>query len=193
MLDTPRSLLQRLADTPSDADWRRFVVLYQPFIAYWLRRAGVTPHDADDLSQDVLSVLVKEMPTFRHSQATGAFRKWLRTVVVHRILGFFRTKQTRCQREIDGSAILEALEDPSSDISREWDREHDTYLTRQLIAALEGEFSPTTWLAFRRQMVDGLKPAEVAVELGLTTNAVLIAKSRVLRRFREEAIGLLDD
>lgn len=193
MLDTPRSLLQRLADDPSEADWRRLVVLYQPFIAHWLRRAGVAEHDADDLGQEVLTVLVKEMPNFRHSQMPGAFRKWLRTVVVHRTLGYFRTKQTRGQRETHGAAVLEALEDPSSDMSSEWDRAHDTHLTSQLLAALEGEFSPTTWLAFRRQMVDGLKPAEVAAELGLTTNAVLIAKSRVLQRFRQEAAGLLDD
>jgi hypothetical protein len=32
----------------------------------------------------------------------------------------------------------------------------------------------------------------VAGELGTTVNAVLLAKSRVLRRFRDEAAGLLD-
>ena len=54
------------------------------------------------------------------------------------------------------------------------------------------EFTPATWQAFRRQVVDGVKAAAVAAELGITPNAALIAKSRVLRRLRDEARGLTD-
>lgn len=190
-MDTPRSLLDRLARTPAESDWRRLVVLYQPFIARWLGRAGVSDEDAADLSQEVLAVLVKEVPDFRHAQTTGAFRKWLRTIVVNRTRGYWRTKQTR-PKNLDESAVLAGLEDPSSGLSGEWDREHDTHVARQLLSALEGEFAPTTWMAFRRQVMDGVKAAEVAIELGLSTNAVLVAKSRVLRRFRTEAAGLID-
>jgi len=32
---------------------------------------------------------------------------------------------------------------------------------------VEGDFAPATWAAFRRQVFDGCKPAEVAAELGL--------------------------
>lgn len=166
-------------------------MLYQPFIARWLGRAGVSDEDAADLSQEVLAVLVKEVPDFRHAQTTGAFRKWLRTIVVNRTRGYWRTKQTR-PKNLDESAVLAGLEDPSSGLSGEWDREHDTHVARQLLSALEGEFAPTTWMAFRRQVMDGVKAAEVAIELGLSTNAVLVAKSRVLRRFRTEAAGLID-
>jgi RNA polymerase sigma-70 factor (ECF subfamily) len=192
MLDTPRSLLQRLAENADQADWRRLVVLYQPFISRWLRRAGVEDADAEDLGQEVLTVVVKEVPEFRHSQATGAFRKWLRTVVVNRTRGYWRSKQSRPQLQ-EGSAVLDGLEDPSSGISGEWDREHDAHLTKRLLDSLEGEFSPTTWAAFRRQVVDGINAADTAAELGMSTNAVLVAKSRVLRRFRAEAAGLIDD
>jgi RNA polymerase sigma-70 factor (ECF subfamily) len=55
------------------------------------------------------------------------------------------------------------------------------------------EFRPATWEAFQRQAVGG-EPAEaVAADLGLTVNAVLIAKSRVLSRLRQEAGGLVGD
>ena len=50
---------------------------------------------------------------------------------------------------------------------------------------------PGTWQAFRRQVLDGQSASAAATELGVTVNAVLIAKSRVLRRFREEVAGLL--
>ena len=56
----------------------------------------------------------------------------------------------------------------------------------------EPEFAPSTWQAFQRLAVDGRPAAEVAAELGTTVNAVLLAKSRVLRRLRQEARGLVD-
>jgi RNA polymerase sigma-70 factor (ECF subfamily) len=46
--------------------------------------------------------------------------------------------------------------------------------------------------AFRRLVLDELPPDAVAAELGITVNAVLIAKSRVLAKLREEADGLVD-
>jgi RNA polymerase sigma-70 factor (ECF subfamily) len=41
-------------------------------------------------------------------------------------------------------------------------------------------------------VLDGAPAAAVAAELGLSVNAVLIAKSRVLHRLREEGRGLLE-
>ncbi len=52
-------------------------------------------------------------------------------------------------------------------------------------------FSPPTWEAFRRFGVDGVPAVQVAEELGLSENAVILAKSRVLKRLRMEAGDLL--
>ena len=41
-------------------------------------------------------------------------------------------------------------------------------------------------------MVEGRPAAEVAARLGLSENAVWIARSRVLRRLRQELAGLLE-
>jgi RNA polymerase sigma-70 factor (ECF subfamily) len=57
---------------------------------------------------------------------------------------------------------------------------------------VRGEFTATTWEAFRGVALEGRPAAAVGARLGLTANAVLIAKSRVLRRLREEGRGLLD-
>src|SRR5206468_872600 len=62
----------------------------------------------------------------------------------------------------------------------------------RLLEVAEPEFAPSTWQAFQRLAVDGRPAAEVAAELGTTVNAVLLAKSRVLRRLRQEARGLVD-
>src|SRR5262245_1460270 len=80
LMETSASLLDRLAATPSDVDWRRLVNLYAPLLAAWLARAGVPAHDRDDLSQEVLMVVVKEVAGFERGRP-GAFRAWLRTIL----------------------------------------------------------------------------------------------------------------
>ena len=66
------------------------------------------------------------------------------------------------------------------------------YVVTELPELIESEFRPDTWLAFRRHVLDGLSVAAVAQELGMTENAVLIARCRILKRLREEAQGLID-
>jgi RNA polymerase sigma-70 factor, ECF subfamily len=77
-------------------------------------------------------------------------------------------------------------------LGRQWDREHDEFHAGRAMRTIQGDFAPATWAAFRRQVIDGRPPVEVADELGLTLNAVILAKSRVLKRLREELRGLVE-
>ncbi len=88
--------------------------------------------------------------------------------------------------------MLEELVDPRSGLSQFWDRQHDRHVLHSLLEAVQAEFAEPTWTAFRRLALDGAPSREVAAELDTTVNAVLIAKSRVLTRLREEARGLID-
>ena len=126
MPDTSTSLLDRIRLHPDGPSWKRLVDLYTPLIQGWLRRFGgaVQSHDLDDLVQDVLGQVVRGLPTFQHSQRPGAFRCWLRTIAVHRLLAFRRAQKARPVAGGDSSIDeqLAQLEDPESDLSRRWDR-----------------------------------------------------------------------
>jgi RNA polymerase sigma-70 factor (ECF subfamily) len=75
---TPVSPLDRLRQ-PGEADaWTRFVHLYTPLLFQWASRAGLREHDAADLVQDVLTLLVQKLPEFTYDPAKS-FRGWLRT------------------------------------------------------------------------------------------------------------------
>src|SRR5262249_42556003 len=149
--------------------------------------------DADDLVQDVLAVVVRELPRFEHNRRTGAFRSWLRTILVHRLRDFWRARQYQPAATGDSAVLrhLEELEDPASGLSRLWDQEHDGHVVRRLLDLIEPEVAPSTWQAFRRVALEGKDEETVAAELGLSVNAVFIAKSRVLARLRREAKGLI--
>jgi RNA polymerase sigma-70 factor (ECF subfamily) len=192
--ETSFSLLERLR-SPSDATaWQRLVAVYTPLIEGWLRRHQVAHEDAADLVQDVLAVLLRELPQFQHNQRPGAFRCWLRTITVNRLRAFWKSRQhrPRASGDSDVEEQLAQLEDPNSGLSRLWDQEHDQYVLQRLMRLIEPEFALATWQAFRRLTFDDARAADVARELDMTVNAVLLAKSRVLRRLRQEARGLID-
>jgi RNA polymerase sigma-70 factor (ECF subfamily) len=194
MSDTSLSLLQRLQLHPEDSDWNRLVGIYTPLILGWLRRSNVSVGDADDIVQEVLAVVVKELPRFRHEPHPGSFRGWLRTITVFRLKNYWRARHGKPQGtgDSDFARMLEQLEDPHSNQSQLWDREHDQHVMNRLLAVIEPEFNATNWRAFHRQVVDGARAADVAAELGVSTNVVLLAKSRILRRLRREAEGLIE-
>jgi RNA polymerase sigma-70 factor (ECF subfamily) len=189
---TSVSLLDRLRQARPDAsDWKRFQGLYLPLIQRWLSRIPGLGDEAEDLAQDVLVVLVREIPWFQR-QREGSFRAWLRQVTVNRARTYRRQRLRRAAVGLDqADDFLEGLADPNSDLAREWDRDHDQHVFQKLLALVQSEFQPTTWEAFRRFAVDGHPVAEVARELGLSENSVILIKSRILKRLRREAAELL--
>ena len=194
MSQTSISLLERLRLHPESADWKRLVELYTPLVRRWLLRQDVPAADADDLTQDVLGVVVRELVDFQHNQRPGAFRAWLRAITVNRLRGYWRGRLHSPQAGGDSDAArrLEQLEDPHSSLSQLWDQEHDRYVLDQLMKLIEPEFPVAWWQAFRRHVVEGARASQVAKELDVSVNVVLLAKSRILRRLRQEAAGLVD-
>ena len=81
--------------------------------------------------------------------------------------------------------LADSLGDDRSELAAIWDREHDEFIARRMLAVIEVDFQPTTWRAFWLVAVDGREPDVVAGELNLSVESVYTAKSRVLRRLRE--------
>ena len=63
---------------------------------------------------------------------------------------------------------------------------------RRALELMQADFQPTTWKACWEYAVQGRPAEEVARELDTTVAVVYAAKSRVLRRLRQELAGLLD-
>lgn len=190
---TPRSLLQRLRAKADEDGWKRLVELYTPLLQRWLRQFRVEGGDAADLLQEVFATLVKQLPSFEHNDRPGAFRSWLRNILVNHLRCFWNARRMNGLTDHhDILQELDRLEDPASDLNRLWERQHNTFLARRVLELIEKDFTSSTWHAFRRVVLEGVKPAAVASEMGLTVNAVMLAKSRVLRRARQEIDGLTD-
>lgn len=193
-LTTSKGLLAKARDRSDQAAWRRLTDLYSPLIEKWVRPHVAQRADAEDVVQEVLTTLVSEMPRFEHNQWPGAFRAWLRMITLHRLRAYWGRRDSRppAKGSSDQHEVLVQLADPTSALSQAWDEEHDRHVTTILLESIRLEFQPATWQAFEQLVLHGHSASQVAEELGLSANAVLIAKSRVLKRLREKAAGLLD-
>ena len=194
MNETSLSLLECLCRSPESESWQRLVDLYEPLVRMWLRKYDVQDNDADDLLQEVLLAVSKDLNKFDHGGQPGAFRAWLKAIMVNRLRKFWRARDRRPQARGDSDIVarLAQLDDPNSEMSQVWNQQHDQYVLRQLLALAEPNFEATTWKAFCRVALDGGNPSAVAEELGISLNAVCLAKSRVLRRLRQESEGLVE-
>jgi RNA polymerase sigma-70 factor (ECF subfamily) len=189
MASTSASLLDRLRKARANSpDWSKLNDIYLPLIKCWLARISGTREESDDLAQEVLVVLVRELRTFE-PRGKGSFRAWLRQITVNKARAFFKSRRNRPLAGLgrDEDDFLSKLEDPNSDLVREWDREHDRHVSQKLLELVKNDFEPTTWDAFRRFALDAMPASQVAAELGISENAVLLSKSRVLKRLRREA------
>jgi RNA polymerase sigma-70 factor (ECF subfamily) len=186
MHTTPVSLLERVRQPGQEQAWARFVEMYTPLLFYWARRMGLQESDAADLVQDVFTTLVQKLPEFVYDR-DRSFRNWLRTVLHNR----WRDQQRRAAvRGFQDSGLAEHPAPPDPDPA--WEVEYRNLLVARALELMQSEFQPTTWKACWEMVVSGRSGAEVAASLGLTVDAVYAAKSRVLRRLRQELEGLLD-
>jgi RNA polymerase sigma-70 factor (ECF subfamily) len=184
---TSITLLQRLRLSGQESAWQRFVDLYRPLLFAWSSRAGLAPEDAADHVQEVFAHLVRKLPEFQYDRRKGAFRCWLRTVFVNKL----RERQRRKQR-IAGQARDEELADLVDGADPFTEQEYHQYLARRALELMQAEFETATWQACWESVVNDLPASQVAQKLGITENAVYIARHRVLRRLRQELAELLE-
>jgi RNA polymerase sigma-70 factor, ECF subfamily len=188
MNTTSITLLEQLR-TPGRPDaWRRFVHLYTPLLYHWARRLELSAEDAADLVQEVLILLVQRLPQFAYDRR-GSFRGWLRTVLVNR----GRDLRRRLARSACGRQSEHVPEPEVDDNTLAFDEaEYRQHLVKRALELMQTDFEPVTWKACWESTVADRPAAEVARELGISVNAVYLAKARVLSRLRQELDGLLD-
>src|SRR4051794_30881327 len=98
MHETSYSLLERIRADADGTAWERLVKIYTPVLHGWLRRYEVlSAADVDDLTQDVFLAIAQELPRFQPHHEHGAFRGWLRIILLNRLRNFWRGRQHRPQ------------------------------------------------------------------------------------------------
>jgi len=198
---TSPTLIERISRGRDAEAWGRFVELYTPLLLGWCRRVGLSDADAADMTQTVFVTLYVKLPEFQYDPSRS-FRAWLKTV----LMNAWRN-QVRRHKDMPGhtagygadhgvnhgAAAVDLDQIPETDPRLQLDEEeYRTQILRRALSLMQENFEPTTWQACWEFVVEDRNAADVARELGISENAVYIAKSRVLRYLRRELQWLLD-
>jgi RNA polymerase sigma-70 factor (ECF subfamily) len=189
---TSPTLLGRLARSPADqAAWGEFVGRYGPRIHGWCRHWGLQPADAQDVTQNILLELARQMAGFRYDPA-GSFRGWLKTVA-YRAWCKFLEARGRPGLGSGDSAVAAQLDSVAAgdDLLQRVEEESNREILERAMARVRLRVQPRTWEAFRLLALEERTGSEVAGQLGMKVGAVFVAKSNV-RKMIEEEIGRLD-
>jgi RNA polymerase sigma-70 factor (ECF subfamily) len=188
---TSLSLLER-ARANDPAAWRRLVELYAPLVRFWCRRGGVPDQDGEEVSQEVFAGAAGALGQFRRDRPGDTFRGWLRVITRNQVLQYFRRNRGRPRAEGGSEALagLEEVADPLAGCAAD-ETEEVGQLYRRALEQVRGEFEEKTWQAFWYAAVEARPPADLAGELGMSAAAIRQAKSRVLRRLKQEVGDLL--
>jgi RNA polymerase sigma-70 factor (ECF subfamily) len=194
---TSASLLER-ARARDEAAWERIVDLYAPLVYRWCRRRGLDESDTLDVGQEVFQSVYAKLETFRRTGPEQSFRAWLKAIAENKVLVLFR-RRSRQPAAPGGSDAREMLADWTLDPrGRDDEEEEEERSERKLVLhrcldAVRAEFEPRTWEAFWRVVVEEIPAADVARALGISRNAVYLAKSRVLGRLSELFDQIVED
>ena len=140
----------------------------------------------------MFAAVIVDVGRFRRDRPGDSFGAWLRTITRHRVCDHFRLRQgqpsadggTEAYQRLLRIAEVDEESTPAPPV------EQEEQFSRRLLDLVRAEFESRTWDAFWRIVVDGQPPAEVAAALKMSLPAVYKAKSRVLRRLRQELGGL---
>ena len=185
--ETRFSLIGRLRDHEDEQAWSDFVQLYEPLIFRIARRRGLQHADAAEVTQEVLGRVANAVDRWQPDPAQGSFRGWLYRITRNLTIDYLRKDRRRpVNLDSESGMALDAMADPDETQSREFENEYRRSLFALAAAQVKGEFQPRTWQAFWRTTVEGGTVNDVARQLEMTTGAIYIARSRVMKRLAAE-------
>jgi len=178
------SLLQRIKAF-DNAAWNEMVTKFYPLVYAWCRKAGLGEHDAADVCQDTFRSVATSIANFRRSESCDTFGGWLRRITQRRIIDHRKKANEAIPATggTDARAALDMIADLSTS-SQGTTTSRDSGL-QKVLESVKQEFEDLSWKAFIMTTVEELSPSEVASLLGVSRNAVYLAKSRILKRVRE--------
>jgi RNA polymerase sigma factor (sigma-70 family) len=190
LIPTRATLLARLKDWQDHASWQEFFDTYWKLIYGVSRKSGLTETEAQDVVQEVLSVVSKQMPTFEYDPS-GSFKAWLLTITRWRIADQVRKRERLASGLPQGNQTevrtIEEVADPKiRPLEELWEEEWQAGVAERAMRKVREQVEPVKFQIFDCYARQGWPPEKVATAFGISVDQVYLTKHRVLELVRKE-------
>lgn len=189
---TRYTLIGKLHDARDAEAWSQFTAIYQPVIFRFCRAKGLQHADATDVTQEVLAKISAAIENFDLSREKKNFRGWLYRITRNLVVDFIRKRDKDPLVQFDAGLELATSLSPNVDESAEFQRTFERQVFLLVSQKIRHHVKPETWEAFWETEVNRKPVADAARDLGMSTGAVYVARSRILARFKSEVEQALE-
>lgn len=184
---TTTTILDRLVRSNDQDVWERFVSRFRRPLANFARRLGAGDDQIDDLTQEILIAFMNSYREGKYKRESGRLRSWLFGIAYRQIANHRRRWQREHEQRHEhggyGSFWEEVPEEPQAQDA--WDTEWERAALACGLDQVRGEFTENTYRAFELVVRGGQTPDAAATAIGISRDAVYVAKHRVLKRLGE--------
>ena len=196
-LPTRRSLLTKLKSWDNQDSWREFFETYWRLIYGVATKSGLNDAEAQDVVQETVLSVAKEMPGFKYDRAQGSFKAWLRQITRRRIADQMRKRRRPAEvgvaasLDAPGAADLPELTDPTGDaLGKIWDDEWQAQLRTAALERVKKRVKDEHFQIFELFVLQGWEARAVARTLGVSLPSVYWARHKVAEALKTEFQGL---
>jgi RNA polymerase sigma-70 factor (ECF subfamily) len=183
---TQTELLEGLRAGADNTAWSVFCLRYRPMIVAFARRLGLSEQDAEDAAQEALLAFATAYRRGDYDRQKGRLRTWFLTIAMNKVRDIRRRRGKEIAPAGGGQAAGALNVTPEMHgISRVWEEEWQQAVIRSCIEAVREQVSQTTMQAFELFVIKEWPAQKVATQIGISPNAVYLAKRNVLSRMRE--------
>jgi RNA polymerase sigma factor (sigma-70 family) len=192
-IPTRYSLLSRLQNWDDWESWKDFFDTYWQLIYAVAIKSGLTESEAQDVVQETMISVARDIPKFRRDRKLGSFKGWLLNLTRWRISDQRRKRAHAGWRAAapgaDASAAPNAAEiaDPAvTDLEASWDEEWQANLLAAAMERVKRRVSEENYQMFDLYVVKGWPVHRVAEILGVGVGRIYLAKHRVSALVKKE-------
>ncbi len=189
LVPTRYSLLSRLQDWGDEESWRVFFDTYWRLIYSVALKAGLTPVEAEEVVQETIICVAKNIQKFKRDRRLGSFKGWLRNITRWRIADQLE-KRTR-RGEANGAARryqpLEDIPAPLDDAApQDWEQEWQSHLLQAAKQRVKSRVKEEQYQLFDFYVAKEWPVTRICQTLGVSATQVYLAKHRITRLLRKE-------
>jgi RNA polymerase sigma factor (sigma-70 family) len=196
LLATRRSLVERLANWRDHRRWQEFFDTYWKVIYSAARKSGLTDAEAQEVVQETIITVAKNIDKLKYDPAIGSFKGWLLQITRWRIADQFRKREPG-NAKLPGSgedrltATIERVPDAHIvNLDQVWEAEWKDNLLEAAITRVKKKIDPKQFQIFDCYVRKEWSAQKVAERLRVNVGQVYLARHRIGALLKREIRAL---